>query len=83
MKTQVASIMSQINNEFKDIILQFTSGCRGMDGVFHGFFDDDKDGVHENLQNWTSLKGKGNRLWRESLFEIRTIATHRQIFNFS
>lgn len=73
MKTQVASIMSQINNEFKDIILQFTSGCRGMDGVFHGFFDDDKDGVHENLQNWTSLKGKGNRLWRESLFEIRKL----------
>lgn len=73
MKTQIASIMSQIDNEFKDIILQFTSGCRGMDAIFHGFFDDDKDGVHETLQNWTALKGKGNRLWRENLMEIRAL----------
>ena len=42
-----------------------------MENVFHGFFDDDKDGEHQPLQNLTTIKGRQNREWRDNLIMIR------------
>ena len=39
----------------KEIIQKFTKGSKMMERVFHGFFDESKDGMHETLQNFTTI----------------------------
>ncbi len=71
VQNQIDSMISDTEFSIRDIIKLFGKGCRMMENVFHGFFDDDKDGEHQPLQNLTTIKGRQNREWRDNLIMIR------------
>lgn len=71
IQNQIDSMMASTESDVRDAITKFTKGAKMMDRVFHGMFDDIKDGMHETLQNFTSIKGHQNRVWREHLAAIR------------
>ena len=66
-------MMSTTESEIRDIIKKMGKCCRAFEGIFHGIFDDEKDGEHETLQNFTSIQSPHNRQFREKLQKIRTI----------
>ena len=49
----------------------FCKSCRTIEAVFSGIFDDKKDGVHETLQNFTTIRGAQNKQYRDTLGKIR------------
>jgi len=73
IQNQIDSMMKNTDAEIAIILRDFQKGARQMDDVFKGFFDDQKDGKHESLQNWTSIKGHQNREWRDRLKIIREL----------
>lgn len=70
---QIDSIMSTVVNEVREITMNFCNSSRIMEGVFHGFFDDVKDGIHETLSNLNTIKGHHNREFREELVNARSL----------
>lgn len=82
VQNQIDSMMATTESEVKDILKKFCKGCRMMDRIFHGMFDEGKDGEHETLQNFTTIKGHQNRAWRDRLAEIRTML-QRSLFYIS
>lgn len=73
VQNQINSMMKSTEAEIADILKKFQKGAAELDDVFKGFFDDTKDGVHDGLQNWTSMKGHQNREWRDNLRKIRDL----------
>ena len=73
VQKQIDSSMEQIEKTVKESLKLFGKGARTIDKVFHGIFDEERDGIHESLQNLTSIKGHDNRRFRDSLIEIRTL----------
>ncbi len=73
VQKQIDSSMEQIEKTVKECLKLFGKGARTIDKVFHGIFDEDRDGIHESLQNLSSIKGHDNRHFRDSLIEIRTL----------
>ena len=73
VQNQIDSMMATTESEVHDVLKKFCKGCRMMDRVFHGMFDESKDGEHESLQNFTTIKGHQNRIWRDHLADIREI----------
>ncbi len=73
VQNQIDSMMSTTESEVRECIAKFSKGSRMMERIFHGLFDEVKDGMHETLQNFTTIKGHQNRAWREHLAEIRNI----------
>ena len=73
VQNQINSMMKNTEAEIADIINKFQKGAAELDEVFKGFFDDTKDGIHDGLQNWTSMKGHQNREWRDNLRKIRDL----------
>lgn len=71
VQNQIDTMMRTTEVEIREITKEFGKGCRTMEAVFHGFFDEKKDGVHETLQNLTAIKGHQNREWRDNLMKIR------------
>lgn len=71
VQNQIDSMMSTTESDIHECISKFIKGTKMMERVFHGFFDDTKDGVHDSLQNFTTIKGHQNRVWREKLSGIR------------
>ena len=70
---QIESMMKQIEETVKNSINLFCKGARTMERVFYGFFEEQKDGIHESLQNITTIKGRDNRRFVDSLRNIRTL----------
>ena len=66
-------MMSTTESEIRDVLKRFCKTCRTIELIFHGIFDDEKDGVHETLQNYSTIKGPHNRQYRENLGKIRKI----------
>lgn len=73
VQNQIDSMMTGTETDIREALGKFCKGCRMMERVFHGMFDDTKDGMHETLQNFMTIKGHQNRAWREHLAEIRDI----------
>lgn len=71
VQNQIDTMMRAIEDEVRSITKDFGKGCRAMEMVFKGFFDEKKDGIHETLQNMTAIKGHQNREWRDKLIKIR------------
>lgn len=71
VQNQIDAMMRSTEEEIRNITKEFGKGCRTMEAVFRGFFDEKKDGVHESLQNLTAIKGHQNREWRDKLIKIR------------
>lgn len=82
VQNQIDSMMATTESEINDIFKNFCKGARMMDRVFHGFFDEKKDGEHESLQNFTAIKGHQNRVWRDRLAGIRELI-QRTLFYLS
>lgn len=73
VQKQIDTMMSNTESTVREIIKIFGKGTRAIERVFHGFFDEEKDGIHEGLQNLTSIKGHDNSHFRDSLKEVRTL----------
>ncbi len=73
VQNQIDSMMAATEAEVKECTKKFIKGAKTIDLVFHGFFDETKDGIHEGLQNIMLIKGNQNRLFRDKLIEIRNI----------
>ena len=66
-------MMQQIEETVKNAIALFGKGARTIERVFYGFFEEQKDGIHESLQNMTTIRGHDNRRFVDSLREIRQL----------
>lgn len=73
VQKQIDSMMEQTQAAVKENLKLFGKGARTIERVFHGFFDETKDGIHESLQNMNSIKGHDNRKFREDLQDIRNL----------
>ena len=70
---QIETMMEQIETTVKDAINLFGKGARTMERVFYGFFEEQKDGIHESLQNMATIKGRDNHRFIDSLRNIRQL----------
>ncbi len=73
VQSQIESMMTQIEDTVKEAISLFGKGARTIERVFYGFFEEQKDGIHEPLQNITSIRGRDNRRFVDSLISIRQL----------
>lgn len=73
VSNQIEAMMRATEDEIREITKEFGKGCRAMERVFHGFFDEKKDGIHEGLQNINTIKGHQNREFRENLVKYRDV----------
>ena len=73
IQNQIESMMTQIEDTVKEAIAQFGRGARTIERVFDGFFEEQKDGIHETLQNMNTIKGRDNRRFVDSLVSIRQL----------
>lgn len=73
IQNQIDSMISDAEDEVREITKKFQKSARMMERVFSGFFDLRKDGIHDTLQNFTTIKGHQNREWRDNLSEIRDL----------
>ncbi len=60
IQTSIDNLFKQIQNEIRDVLMDFGKGSRMIEAVLKGIFDDEKDGVHEGLQNFSSIGGRSN-----------------------
>lgn len=73
VQNQIQAMMRDTENIIHEAIKQFGKGARIIERIFHGFFDEQKDGIHEGLQNINTIRGRENRQYREQLQEIREL----------
>lgn len=73
VQNQINSVMRDTEGQIKEYIKQFCKGARIMERVFHGFFDETKDGIHEGLQNMNTIKGRESHAFRDKLMDIRDL----------
>ena len=73
IQNQIGSMMKDVEGVIKESIKQFGKGARTIERVFYGFFEEQKDGIHESLQNLNTIGGHENRQFREALMDIRTL----------
>lgn len=73
IQNQITAMMRETEAQIKDYIKQFCKSARTLDRIFHGFFDDSKDGIHEGLQNMNTIKGRESHEFRNRLMEIRDL----------
>lgn len=50
---------------------KFCEAVRTIERVLHGIMDDERTADYEGLQNYMTLKGRGNREFRDKLAEVR------------
>ena len=70
VQNQIDSMMATTEGEIKDSVRKFSKGSRMMDKCLNGILSDEKDGVHDGLQNLGSIKGSQNRAWKDRLRKI-------------
>lgn len=73
VQNQINNVMRETEGQVKEYIKQFCKGARIMERVFHGFFDETKDGIHEGLQNINTIKGRDSHAFRDKLMDIRDL----------
>ncbi len=70
VQNQIDSMMVTTESEIKDAMKKFQKGVKMMDKCLSAILTDEKDGLHDGLQNLTSIKGHRNREWRDTLRAI-------------
>lgn len=70
VQNQIDSMMATTEGEIKDSVIKFSKGSRMMDKCLNGILSDEKDGVHDGLQNLGTIKGSQNRAWKDRLRKI-------------
>lgn len=81
-QNKIEALIASAESEIREISRNFIKGCRLMDAVLHGFFDNEKDSIHFSLQNFYTIKGSQNTVWREKLLKTRK-SINRCIFYLS
>ena len=67
VQNQIDSMMTTTESEIRDCVRKFGKGARMMDKCLNGILTDERDKVHEGLQNIAAIKGHRNRAWKDSL----------------
>ena len=67
VQNQIDSMMATTESEIKDALKKFQKGVRMMDKCIAAILTDEKDALHDGLQNITTIKGHQNRAWRDKL----------------
>ena len=67
VQNQIDSMMTTTESEIRECVRKFGKGTKMMNKCLGGILSDEKDRVHEGLQNYTSIKGHRNRTWRDEL----------------
>ncbi len=70
---QIDSMMNDINAEIINSRLNFCKGVRSVEAVLAGAFDDVHDGTHDGIQNLSTIDGRRNAEFRESLMDSRQV----------
>jgi hypothetical protein len=73
VQNQIDSMMTTTESEIREDVKKFGNGARKLDKCLHGILDEEKDGVHEGLQNITMIKGHQNRIWRDKLKDYQKV----------
>ncbi|SFI63771.1 hypothetical protein SAMN04487775_103248 [Treponema bryantii] len=67
VQNQIDSMMTTTESEIRECVKKFEKGAGMMDKCLKGILSEERDKVHEGLQNFASIKGHRNRMWRDSL----------------
>lgn len=67
----VDSVITNAEASIRTWQLKFCDAVRTMERIFHGILDDDKVKGYDSLQNLMTLKGRGNREYRDNLAKAR------------
>jgi hypothetical protein len=67
VQNQIDSMMTTTESEIHDIVKKFGKGTKIIDKCLSGILSDEKDRVHDGLQNFSSIKGHRNRAWKDAL----------------
>ncbi len=67
VQNQIDSMMATTESEIKDALKKFQKGVRMMDKCLAAILNDEKDSLHDGLQNISTIKGHQNRAWRDKL----------------
>ncbi len=70
VQNQIDSMMATTESEIKDALKKFQKGVRMMDKCLAAILNDEKDSLHDGLQNISTIKGHQNRAWRDKLRRI-------------
>ena len=70
VQNQIDSMMTTTESEIHDCVKKFGKGARMMDRCLAGILSDEKDKIHEGLQNISSIKGHHNRVWKDTLRNV-------------
>ena len=67
VQNQIDSMMATTESEIRECVKKFGKGARMMDKCLAGILSDERDKIHEGLQNIASIKGHRNRQWKDEL----------------
>ncbi len=67
VQNQIDSMMTTTESEIRECVKKFDKGAKMMDKCLGGILSDERDKVHDGLQNIASIKGHHNRVWKDSL----------------
>ena len=67
VQNQIDSMMTTTETEIHDIVKKFDKGSKAIDKCLTGILSEERDKVHDGLQNFSSIKGHRNRMWKDSL----------------
>lgn len=73
IQKQIDAMMKSIESTIREAMKIYIKGARNVERVFHGFFDEERDGIHETLQNLNQIKGRENHHFKEALKDIRDL----------
>ncbi|MDD5930415.1 MAG: DUF5312 family protein [Spirochaetales bacterium] len=71
VQNQIDSMMATTESAIREAGKKFEKGCKMMEYVMRGIFDDEKDALHDGLSNLTMIKGHQNRMWRDKIAKVR------------
>ena len=67
VQNQIDSMMTPTESEIRECVKKFGKGARMMDKCLCGILSDERDKIHDGLQNIASIKGHRNRQWKDEL----------------
>ena len=71
VQNQIDSMMATTESAIREAGKKFEKGCKMMEYVLRGIFDEEKDALHDGLSNLTMIKGHQNRMWRDKISRVR------------
>lgn len=71
-QSRVDSILVTTESEIHEINVKFCAGCRSIEQVLRGLFDEDSSSGYKGLHNLMTIRGHDNRTFRDRVTGIRT-----------